>query len=300
MLEDLLKRARGQKGPYALLKGSARPKRGVHHHRTGVGIWKERGRPIDRLVGCRYELKYRISESRAEAIRQFIKPYLHLDRYCKLQPAGTYPIATLYLDSENLQLCRESMEGKKNRFKLRIRSYTDDPNYPYFFEIKRRLNVIIIKSRHRVMHRDVAPLLSGLSMAAQNYDADGEMLKQFQLYMNSINAKPLICVRYMRQAYEDDSCNRVRITFDRDLAYKVDGEPNVSLSGVGWQLHSRRGVILEIKFTARYPAWLNQMVKCFDLRQQSISKYVSSVKEACSLKFGSPMLWADRWTSDNG
>jgi hypothetical protein len=302
MLEDLLKRAHGQekRGPYALLKGPVRPKEGVRHHKGGVSASKEWGKPADQLLGCRYELKYRISESKAEAIRQFIKPYLHLDRYCKLQPTSTYPVATLYLDSEGLRLCRESLEGKKNRFKLRIRSYTDDPNYPFFFEIKRRLNVIIIKNRHRVMHRDVVPLLSGLSIPAQNYDADGEMLKQFQLYMNSINAKPLICVRYMRQAYEDDSCNRVRITFDRDLAYKVDGKPNVSLSGVGWQLHSRRGVILEIKFTARYPAWLNQMARCFDLRQQSISKYVSSVKEACSLKFGSPMLWVDRRTSNNG
>jgi hypothetical protein len=184
-----------------------RPKASVYRRKGGVTS-KERSRALDQLLGCRYELKYRISESKAEAIAQFIKPYLHLDRYCKLRPSSAYPVATLYLDSRNLRLCRESLEGKKNRFKLRIRSYTDDPDYPYFFEIKRRLNTIIIKDRHRVMHRDVAPLLSGLSVRPQDYGTDGEMLRQFQLYMDGINAKPVICVRYVRQAYEDDSCNR--------------------------------------------------------------------------------------------
>ncbi len=234
----------------------------------------------DHTLWPRYELKYRISESKAEAIAQFIKPYLHLDHYCKLQPNDAYPIVSLYLDSKNLQLCRQSLEGQKNRFKLRIRSYTDDLDYPRFFEIKRRADNVIIKTRTRVTHRSVAPLISGSSLPLQDYNTDGETLKQFQLYMASINAMPVIQVRYMRRAYEDDSDNRVRITFDRGLAYSVSSMPEVSLNGRGWQRHSLDGVILEIKFTDRYPAWLGKMAEYFELRQQSVSKYVSSIKRA--------------------
>ncbi|MHC4483393.1 MAG: VTC domain-containing protein [Planctomycetota bacterium] len=253
-----------------------------------MSIEKRSGKLADRLLRCRYELKYRISESKAAAIEQFIKPYLHVDHYCKLQPSGAYPVVTLYLDSHNLGLCRQTLEGNKNRFKLRIRSYTDEPDYPRFFEIKRRMNVIIIKSRARVMYPDIATLLSGMSLPPQDYETDEETLKQFQLYMKSINAEPVMQVRYVRRAYEGDSENRVRVTFDRQLAYNVGSEPEVRFGGRGWQRHSLEGVILEIKFTARYPAWLSRMVRYFDLQQRSISKYVTSVKQSCLVGYCAP------------
>jgi hypothetical protein len=243
---------------------------------------------VDSVISCRYEMKYVICESRAEAIRQFIKPYVQLDRYCKLRRSGVYPIVSLYLDSNDFQLCRESLTGQKNRFKLRIRSYTDDPNYPRFFEIKRRMNNIIIKSRCRVLDKDVSKLLTGLSLPLQehHFATDYEALRQFQLYVNNIRARPVVLIRYMRQAYEDDSENRVRITFDRKLAYNVTSKPKVRLNSQGWRRHSLLGsVILEIKFTDRYPAWLRQMVECFNLRQQSMSKYATSVQEASSRGF---------------
>ncbi|MHC4072199.1 MAG: VTC domain-containing protein [Planctomycetota bacterium] len=248
--------------------------------------------PADRTLACRYELKYHITESKAEAIAQFIKPFLQLDRYCKLQRSGDYPIVSLYLDSGDLQLCRESLRGHKNRFKLRIRSYTDETDYPRFFEIKRRMNTIIIKSRARVMDPDVTTLLAGLPLPPQNYTADLETINQFQLYAGSIKAKPAVLVRYMRQAYECDSENRVRVTFDRKLAYSITNATQIRLGGRGWQLNpfTTGGVILEIKFTDRYPVWLSQMVKCFNLRARSISKYASSLDDSCVLKFCAPQL----------
>jgi SPX domain protein involved in polyphosphate accumulation len=217
-----------------------------------------------RTFWSRYELKYVISESRAAAIVQFIEPYLELDRYCREQPDYAYPIVSLYLDSDNLQLCRESLSGLLNRFKLRVRSYSDDSDYPRFFEIKRRANTIIIKSRARVMSQDVAALLSGQYVPPlQNHEVEADALKQFQLYMKSIVARPKVLVRYMRQAYEGEGENRVRVTFDRQLVYKISSSPEVTLDGGGWQ-HNLDGVILEIKFTGRYPAWLGRMARYFD------------------------------------
>ena len=240
----------------------------------------------DGTLRCRFELKYRISESKAAAVENFIRPYLELDRYCKLQPSGNYPIVSLYLDSKDLKLCKESLTGKKNRFKLRIRGYTDDPAYPKFFEIKRRLNTVIVKDRQRVMHRDVERLLSGGELPEQYYSTEQEALKQFLFYMRSISARPLVLVRYIRRAYEDNCETRVRVTFDRNLSYKMCSGPNVTLNGSGWQRHTINDVILEIKFTSRFPAWLTRMVKCFDLRQQSFSKYANCVHGASTMRFG--------------
>ncbi len=287
-------------GSYKSLRRPSGSKSGPQHHRSGSSIVKRRGELIDRVIEYRYEIKYVISESKALAIARFIEPYLKLDYYSRLQPNGAYRIVSLYLDSPDLQLCRESLEGHKNRLKLRIRSYTNDPDYPRFFEIKRRVGTIIIKDRARVITREVplASLLSGMSVPAQGYKSDQEIFKQFQLYKNSINAGPVVRVRYIRRAYESDTENRVRVTFDRKLAYNTTRVFDVSLDGTGWQHHSINSVILEIKFTGRYPAWLSRMVECFDLRQQSVSKYATSIKNACSLRFCAPKISIGQlWTS---
>lgn len=246
----------------------------------------------DRTLGCRYELKYHITESAAVAIARYVGHFLQMDRYSKLQRRGDYPIVSLYLDSEDLQLCRESLKGHKNRYKLRIRSYTDEPEYPRFLEIKRRLNTVIMKGRARIMDRDVSALLAGLPLPPQAFKADVETINQFQLYMNSIRARPAVLIRYMRQAFEGDSNNRVRVTFDRELAYKTTRLPEVRLGGSGWQrnLFNVNGVILEIKFTGHFPLWLSEMTKYFNLQSRSISKYASSIGDSCALRFCAPKM----------
>ena len=244
------------------------------------------------VSGSRFELKYHINESTATGIVQYISSYMHLDKYCILRLNGCYPIVSLYLDSPDLHLCRESTTGIKNRFKLRIRSYTDDPAYPRFLEIKRRLNSIIVKSRMRIMDNDIKTLFTSRFVPGQSNITEELAVNQFRLYFDSIRARPVVLIRYMRQAYEDDFHNRLRITFDRQLAYKITNLPEVKLGGNGWRRHSYTvgGVVMEIKFNGHYPLWLNRMVRHFDLRQVSISKYASSVQDSCLLEFCAPEI----------
>jgi hypothetical protein len=244
---------------------------------------------VDSVLRCRYELKYLVCESKAKAIEGYIKNRIDLDKYSKKSPGGVYPITSLYLDSHNLKLCRETLDGHKNRFKLRIRTYDiDDPNSPGFFEIKRRLNNIIIKDRVCVKHGDIEHVLHGLSMPSGYCPADQQTIRQFRLYVNTINAAPVINIRYMRQAYEGD--NKVRITFDRQLKFKTCSKVEGLFQNYGWQDFPDGSVIVEIKFTDRYPSWLNQMVRVLELYQQSVSKYASSLQRSYKLPFCAPRL----------
>jgi len=275
--------------PWIKRKSSVIALRRPTKERTASQSAKKKERSVDQVLRCRHEIKYLISKSKAHSITQFVRSHLPLDRYSKIQPDKAYPISSLYLDSPNLQLCRESLNSQKNRFKLRIRSYSDDPDYPHFFEIKRRVNRIIIKDRARIKHHNISDLFSRGSLPFQDYSKDAEILKQFWLYMNSIHAGPVIKVRYKRMAYEDDSHNRVRLTLDHDLAFKTVSTVDLSLDGSGWRRYID-GVVLEIKFTGCYPAWVGRMIKCFDLRQRSISKYAKAVKKSCLLMFCAPVL----------
>jgi len=242
----------------------------------------------DTMMACRYELKYLIPETTARAIAAYLKPMLPLDRYAQLRPNGEYPITSLYLDSDSLIMARETLEGKKNRFKLRIRGYSDKPDTPIFFEIKRRIERVILKSRARAMHHHVPLIMSGQDLPPQKFQTDMKALRQFQLYVKYLNARPMVLVRYMRQAFEGEGECRVRVTFDRQLSYCVTEDPRVRLGGSGWMGVPVEFVVLEIKYTSRYPAWLSEMVRIFDLKIGAFSKYASCVRQSMLTGFDGP------------
>lgn len=235
--------------------------------------------PINTLLAKRYELKYRVPEHVAVAIRSYIKSFLQPDPYTARQPSGQYPISSLYLDSQHLHLFQETIVDKCNRFKLRIRGYDDDPNTPVFFEIKRKLNRIVYKSRAKVHKSQVESILNGAYIPDNLPEKDRVALQQFMHYCRCLLAKPVVLVRYQREAYENRSDSKVRITFDRELCYHPADKAMVKLNGPGWTRIPIDFVVLEIKFTARFPNWIKQLVQMFNLNRQSMSKYCSSVSQ---------------------
>src|SRR5436190_22945545 len=112
----------------------------------------------DRMQKQRFELKYLVTEETALLVREFVKSYLDFDEYGVGKPNYSYPVHSLYLDSDDLKLYWATINGNKNRFKLRIRFYNNNPETPVFFEIKRRMNNCILKKRGSV-RREAVPLL---------------------------------------------------------------------------------------------------------------------------------------------
>ena len=53
------------------------------------------------------------------------------------------------------------MQGQKNRFKLRIRFYDDNPENPAFLEIKRRETDVIKKKRAAITREGAKAMLAG-------------------------------------------------------------------------------------------------------------------------------------------
>src|SRR2546423_13826347 len=114
-----------------------------------------------RLQHQRYELKYHVNEAKALRIRDFVRGYLEIDEYSALEPDLSYPTLSLYLDSDGLETYWCAINGARNRFKLRLRYYDDQPDTPVFFEIKRREDNVILKARGGVRKTAVRWLLAG-------------------------------------------------------------------------------------------------------------------------------------------
>ena len=125
----------------------------------------------------RFELKYIVNEAQIPGIREFIRDYLQLDEYARPELANNYQIHSLYLDSPDLALCTATMHGHKNRFKLRIRFYDEEPEHPVFFEVKQRLNDIIHKERGgRAPLRRVAAREFWLAAAERSHGVFGKVV----------------------------------------------------------------------------------------------------------------------------
>ena len=58
----------------------------------------------DRMQQSRFELKYLISEDMALKVRDFVRCYLDFDENSVGKPNYSYPVHSLYLDSDRLQL----------------------------------------------------------------------------------------------------------------------------------------------------------------------------------------------------
>src|SRR5258706_341268 len=75
--------------------------------------------PQAKLQASRFEQKYFISEELALHIREFVQSYLELDENGVGKPNYSYPVHSLYLDSEDLNFYWCTMNGDKNRFRTR-------------------------------------------------------------------------------------------------------------------------------------------------------------------------------------
>jgi len=268
----------------------------------------------------RFEYKYLVTELEARTIGDFASAYMDPDRHADPARGSSYPILSVYLDSADMALYYGTVQGKKNRFKLRVRYYDQRPDTPAFIEIKRRKTDIIVKQRAAVRKSSVQRLLSSGFAMADDLDAfSGKEFGHLMCFcetMTKMGARPRVAVHYQREAYVDRSGSPLRMTLDRKIACSIrDGGPigpldgwwnsgdwDVMPHGQNWvDLRSRDAtrpgeqewlplpnelVVLEIKFTESFPSWCADMVQALGLKRTSAAKYIRSVDALVDMGVG--------------
>lgn len=245
----------------------------------------------DRMQLQRLELKYHISEDTALAVRDFVSSYLEIDEFGATRPNLSYPVHSLYLDSPGLATYHHTINGNKNRYKLRLRFYENRPTAPVYFEVKRRMNTAILKQRGAV-HREAVPrVLAGQFPAptdlASNDPKHIAGIQRFLTLMTELQARPKVHIAYQREAWISRHDNTVRVTMDRDVRFEPDPTCALETEMTHPLVVFGREVILELKFTGRFPDWWSDLVRVFDLQQGSAAKYADGI-----VKWGEPQLQA--------
>ena len=96
----------------------------------------------------------------------------------------------------------------------------------------------------------------------------------FAHHLERTQARPVVRIKYMREAYLATANEPVRVTIDTDLTHAVTLDHDLRRSAGNWIATPVDGTVVEIKFTERFPRWVEQFVRRFAMTQRSVPKYV--------------------------
>ena len=118
-------------------------------------------------VQQRFEAKYLLRPVQRDLVRDYVAGYSRPDSH-----NAVYAVTSVYYDSPGWALFRSSLNGDKNRFKLRVRTYGDAMDAVCYAEIKQRIDRIVTKHRAelRCTLREAIDGGQRLLLAQQGFD----------------------------------------------------------------------------------------------------------------------------------
>ncbi len=244
--------------------------------------------PVVMPPRVRHELKYIVPEYMADEIRAYAGMFCKPDHNASGDPPS-YTVTTLQLDSADLTLHFAKERKQMNRFKLRIRTYGTDLKGTYFFEVKRREENLVRKTRSKIKAADYCDRLFSAPYGIPDIDTEMEISNylEFMRLKKAIGARPTTHIRYERESWIGTIDTDVRVTMDRNVRYRrADGYEFFGEDDGKWRVMDsemglRRpfgGLILEIKSSIQVPTWILKMIRHFDLSRTGFCKYSTAMR----------------------
>ena len=217
----------------------------------------------------RIEKKYRINIEQKKRLISLFKGRLTADSH------GKSTICSLYLDTPDFLLIRNSIDAKTYKEKLRIRSYGKvAPDGRVFFEIKKKYKGIVYKRRVLLPLSDAF-----LYIESGQKPLDSQIMSEIDYAMRYYREpKPTMMVMYEREAYFGRAEPDLRITFDSHIRYRsADLSPEFECYGT--EILPEGELVMEIKTAGAMPLWLSHILDSERIFPSSFSKYANSYRD---------------------
>ena len=211
----------------------------------------------------RYEKKYILTKAQYEAVLPKIERYVVKDVY------GEYTICNIYYDTEQFDLVRQSLRKPYYKEKFRVRSYgvpADETNI--FAEIKKKSGGIVYKRR---VDGSAAAIDAFLNENAPLSD-HAQIQNEIRWFLKMNHPTPKVFIGYDRTAYAGIEDPEFRITFDRNIRYRLD-DLDLRSGDYGDPLTDDNTIIMEVKVKDAMPLWLVQILSENRVYPESFSKY---------------------------
>ena len=211
----------------------------------------------------RIEKKYLLSETQYEALFRRIGRHLMPDEY------GRSTVMSLYLDTPDHRIIRNSIEAVDYKEKLRLRSSgTAAANSTVFLELKKKFGGVVYK-RRAAMTLVEAERYLWLGIKPFESQIMSEIDWAMKLYGRP---KPAMMIACEREAWFDEQHPDLRLTFDRNIRYR-ENELRLDRGSAGIGLLPKDAVLLEIKTAGAMPLWLADALDAEGILPGRFSKY---------------------------
>jgi SPX domain protein involved in polyphosphate accumulation len=249
------------------------------------------------IHSLRLEDKYIISSDLIpyflKLFNAFMKPY---------RPEGAVKGSSvsnqsIYFDTKELECLKAHLNGDQKRKKIRIRSYFQDGDKlsAQFLEIKRKDGDKSIKTRieigqdhfNSLMHSSSIPIDEELIILNEDTMNKTDLIlniKDINHVLNSGNYKPVINIKYKRQAFQTGE--DFRVTVDEFLIVKpsdyfnsssLDKKDRKELEKIYSKFANGDDYIIEVKHKGSIPKWLTKAFEKHFIETESFSKYCYAI-----------------------
>lgn len=212
----------------------------------------------------RIETKYLMDEDQYQALRKRLEGMAEVDRY------GETPILNIYFDTPDYRLIRTSLEKPAYKEKLRLRSYgVPQDDTQAFIEIKKKFKGVVYKRRIGMSYEDSLAYLCEGRPVKEPSQISGE-IDYFMHYYKGI--RPAMAVSYDRIAMSGTTDSNLRITFDRNIRWRVD-HMDLKEGNVGRDILEPGQHLMELKIAGAMSTELAEILSELNIYQVSFSKY---------------------------
>lgn len=220
----------------------------------------------DIMIFKRYEKKYLLDKTQYDQLMSEIREKLVPDIH------GKSTICSLYLDTPDFLLIRNSIDAIDYKEKLRLRSYgAPGQEKTVYFEIKKKYNRVVHKRRVSMTLEEAANYIE-----TGETPFDSQIMREIDYLMKFYrHPKPNVCILCEREAFFSEENPDVRLTFDVDLRYRF-GFPTVDNVRDGIPIVDKDKYILEIKTPGAMPLWLANALSEYKIYPRSFSKYANA------------------------
>ena len=225
---------------------------------------------MNSLQDYRYEKKFIVPYPQQHLIKKFI--FTNQMRFIKEHEDRK--VNSIYLDTNNLTLYKENIDGLSKRKKLRIRWYNDlkkDTNI--YFEVKKKNNELGLKNIYKldikIENHHKENFLKKILSNIVSLDLDQEISSLI------CNVKPIIIITYERKYLISNICD-CRMTIDTKLKYKII---NHYANYIWDDYYNNQEMIIELKYPANIDKEIINKYFHFPFRVSKNSKYVNGINK---------------------
>ncbi len=224
----------------------------------------------------RYEFKYFLPNEISKEIQNHVSRFMKIDKFASKNKKENYFVRSIYFEDAFNTNFEEKINGYRVRKKFRLRLYDEDINKSsIFLETKGRNLERTYKRRVELNLNDIKIIkenknLNNLLTKYPNSDS----IKEFIFETIKKDLKPKILIDYYRKPFINNNGLYFRLTFDQNLScIKLD--KSLDKVRMNQSISCKTGyTILEVKFDRSIPLWFHRIIQSYNLRRESISKFV--------------------------